>query len=93
MPAPGGKTGFFGGRRPPSPARQIFSNSHLRIRGYVSGYVILTMCQRARLCMWMNSPGHRANILNCAFVDVGVGFAEDSTNGYFWTQNFGTPAN
>ena len=33
---------------------------------------------------WMNSPGHRANILNPSFCDLGVGFS-----GYFWTQDFG----
>lgn len=40
---------------------------------------------------WMNSPGHRANILNTTFCDIGVGYAYDagSTYGYYWTQNFG----
>ncbi|WP_326701472.1 sigma-70 family RNA polymerase sigma factor [Streptomyces sp. NBC_01754] len=37
---------------------------------------------------WMNSPGHRANILNCAFREIGVG-REDSSGGPVWTQNFG----
>ncbi|MFB8120124.1 sigma-70 family RNA polymerase sigma factor [Streptomyces sp. NPDC056465] len=36
---------------------------------------------------WMNSPGHRANILNCAFKEIGVG-KEDSSGGPVWTQNF-----
>ncbi|MFD5871588.1 sigma-70 family RNA polymerase sigma factor [Streptomyces sp. NPDC060322] len=38
---------------------------------------------------WMNSEGHRANILNCAFKEIGVG-REDSSGGPVWTQNFGT---
>ncbi|MER5632819.1 sigma-70 family RNA polymerase sigma factor [Streptomyces nitrosporeus] len=38
---------------------------------------------------WMNSPGHRANILDCAFEEIGVG-VEDSPEGPVWTQNFGT---
>ncbi|MGK5738850.1 CAP domain-containing protein [Micromonospora sp. URMC 103] len=38
---------------------------------------------------WMNSPGHRANILNCAFTEIGVGIA--SSNGPYWTQDFATP--
>ncbi|TDC58840.1 hypothetical protein E1258_20165 [Micromonospora sp. KC207] len=38
---------------------------------------------------WMNSPGHRANILNCSFTEIGVGIA--SSNGPYWTQDFGTP--
>ncbi|MGV9452980.1 sigma-70 family RNA polymerase sigma factor [Streptomyces sp. NPDC003635] len=37
---------------------------------------------------WMNSPGHRANILNCAFKDIGVG-VHDGPGGPWWTQNFG----
>src|SRR5699024_7492970 len=32
---------------------------------------------------WMNSPGHRANILNEQFTHIGVGFDE---NGNYWTQ-------
>ncbi|HEY9439712.1 MAG TPA: sigma-70 family RNA polymerase sigma factor [Streptomyces sp.] len=38
---------------------------------------------------WMNSEGHRANILNCAFKELGVGRA-DSPKGLVWTQDFGT---
>ena len=40
---------------------------------------------------WMNSSGHRANILNSAFCDLGVGYAyaAESTYGAYWTQNFG----
>lgn len=36
---------------------------------------------------WMSSPGHRANILNCAFKEIGVGLAQP---GSYWTQDFGT---
>ncbi|MEU6865133.1 sigma-70 family RNA polymerase sigma factor [Streptomyces sp. NPDC046876] len=37
---------------------------------------------------WMNSSGHRANILNCSFKDIGVGIHE-GPGGPWWTQNFG----
>ncbi|MEU5392627.1 CAP domain-containing protein [Streptomyces tibetensis] len=37
---------------------------------------------------WMNSPGHRANILNCDFKTLGVG-VEIGSGGPWWTQNFG----
>jgi uncharacterized protein YkwD len=40
---------------------------------------------------WMSSPGHRANILNCTFKDIGIGLAYDSRRAPFWTQDFGTP--
>jgi uncharacterized protein YkwD len=36
---------------------------------------------------WMSSPGHKANILNCAFKEIGVGHAQP---GDYWTQDFGT---
>jgi uncharacterized protein YkwD len=41
---------------------------------------------------WMNSPGHKANILNCALHEIGVGYAtsSSSTYGVYWTQDFGT---
>ncbi|MFF4169567.1 CAP domain-containing protein [Streptomyces sp. NPDC001744] len=37
---------------------------------------------------WMKSPGHRANIRNCALKDIGVGVSM-SANGPWWVQNFG----
>jgi uncharacterized protein YkwD len=37
---------------------------------------------------WMNSPGHRANILNCASKAIGVGLAYRGRTPY-WTQLFG----
>jgi uncharacterized protein YkwD len=37
---------------------------------------------------WMNSPGHRANILNCDFKTLGVG-AQFGSGGPWWTQDFG----
>ncbi|WP_326766478.1 CAP domain-containing protein [Streptomyces sp. NBC_01591] len=36
---------------------------------------------------WMDSPGHRANILDCSFKEIGVGLAQP---GDYWTQDFGT---
>ena len=38
---------------------------------------------------WMNSPGHRANILKPAFTHIGVGFAGGGPAGTYWTQLFG----
>jgi uncharacterized protein YkwD len=39
---------------------------------------------------WMNSPGHRANILNAEVRQIGVGLAAGGTYGTCWTQVFGT---
>ncbi|MFL1905341.1 CAP domain-containing protein [Streptomyces tauricus] len=38
---------------------------------------------------WMDSPGHRANILKPAFTHLGVGFAGGGPAGTYWTQLFG----
>ncbi|MEU9124904.1 CAP domain-containing protein [Streptomyces sp. NPDC048506] len=35
---------------------------------------------------WMNSPGHRANILDCGLADIGVG-VRSGTGGPWWTQD------
>ncbi|MEV8567937.1 CAP domain-containing protein [Streptomyces sp. NPDC051322] len=37
---------------------------------------------------WMNSPGHRANILNCDYRTLGVG-VHFGSGGPWWTQDFG----
>lgn len=34
---------------------------------------------------WMNSSGHRANILNSSFTQIGVGYV---SSGHYWTQMF-----
>jgi uncharacterized protein YkwD len=39
--------------------------------------------------MWMGSPAHRDNILNCKFKALGVGVAQASDGMLFWTQVFG----
>ncbi|WP_019069209.1 CAP domain-containing protein [Streptomyces hokutonensis] len=38
---------------------------------------------------WMNSPGHRANILKPDFTHIGIGFAGGGQMGTYWTQLFG----
>ncbi|MEU1595473.1 CAP domain-containing protein [Streptomyces sp. NPDC005708] len=38
---------------------------------------------------WMDSPGHRANILKPAFTHIGVGFVGGGQAGTYWTQLFG----
>jgi hypothetical protein len=44
---------------------------------------------------WMNSPGHRANILNPAYVDVGIAVVEGQLQGHdtmLVVAHYGTPA-
>ncbi len=40
---------------------------------------------------WMNSPGHRANILNPSYTQIGVGLAKNSNGTCYWTQMFIKP--
>ena len=37
---------------------------------------------------WMNSPGHRANILNKRFTKIGFGMARNSFDKPYWTTVF-----
>ena len=45
----------------------------------------------AVVAAWMKSAGHRANILNCALRQIGVGYAKSGTGTPYWTQDFGAP--
>lgn len=40
---------------------------------------------------WMNSPGHRANILNSSYTEIGVGYVTDSNGTTYWVQHFIRP--
>lgn len=37
---------------------------------------------------WMNSPGHRSNILSPSFSEIGVGVSKDQHGRIYWTQMF-----
>ncbi|MEU7745122.1 CAP domain-containing protein [Nonomuraea sp. NPDC049158] len=37
---------------------------------------------------WMNSAGHKANIMNCKYNLIGVGAAKNSKGQIYWTQDF-----
>jgi uncharacterized YkwD family protein/spore coat assembly protein SafA len=40
---------------------------------------------------WMNSPGHRQNILNANFTEIGVGYSQGGSYRHYWTQMFIRP--
>jgi uncharacterized protein YkwD len=44
----------------------------------------------AVLDSWMHSSGHRANILNSRYQEIGVGYAKDSAGRPYYVQVFGT---
>lgn len=64
--------------------------ARMRAAGYPSpGGENIAMGQRSAdqvMRAWMNSDGHRRNILNCGFTTIGMGL---DTRGWYWTQNFG----
>jgi len=37
---------------------------------------------------WMNSPGHKANILNAGYTQIGVGYVTGDSYSSYWTQQF-----
>ena len=45
---------------------------------------------RAVMRAWMNSSGHRKNILNPNFRDIGIAYAQGGRYGIYWTQVFGS---
>lgn len=38
---------------------------------------------------WMQSPGHRANVLDPALTSIGVGVEQDAEGQQYWSQSFG----
>ena len=40
---------------------------------------------------WMNSEGHRANIMNSNYTEIGVGYVTDSNGNTYWVQMFIRP--
>lgn len=40
---------------------------------------------------WMNSPGHRSNILSPSYSQIGVGLAKNKNGNAYWTQMFIKP--
>ena len=38
---------------------------------------------------WMNSSGHRANILSASLRDIGISCVADQNGARWWTQDFG----
>jgi uncharacterized protein YkwD len=73
----------------------------LRDRANFVGYNFLSMGENIAfnypdtpsvMNAWMNSPGHRANILNSSYTEIGVGIAYDRGGMPYYCQDFGQPA-
>lgn len=77
------------------------TGTQLRDRADQFGYSYLTIGENLAggqqnpqevMDAWMNSPGHRANILNPDFEELGVGIRSGGDYGLYWVQEFGKPA-
>jgi uncharacterized protein YkwD len=69
-------------------ARQGYSSSFIG-ENIAAGY----STPKAVVEGWMNSPGHKANILGVDYTEIGVGYAYSSSSSYgaYWTAVFGSP--
>ncbi len=66
----------------------------IRAAGYPGGSIAENIAAgqgsaSSAMASWMESSGHRANILNCSFRHIGVGVARGGSYGTYWTQTFG----
>lgn len=69
-----------------------------QVEGYPSSYVSENVAAGNAgavdtFVQWMTSAGHRRNILNCGFTEIGVAhvYQPDSRWGHYWTQLLGNP--
>lgn len=46
------------------------------------------MSPQAVMDAWMNSPGHRQNIMNPNYTHIGVGYVSGGSYKHYWTQQF-----
>lgn len=45
----------------------------------------------AVIAAWMNSPGHRTNMLNARYTNIGIGMAVAANGAKYWTMNLAAP--
>lgn len=45
---------------------------------------------KAAVISWMNSPGHKANLLDSQYTHIGIGVAKNKRNRIYLTQKFGS---
>jgi hypothetical protein len=75
-------------------------DSRIADSGYFTGYSTIgcgeniaagNWCPHFTMDQWMNSSGHRANILNtsCRHIGLGYSYSASSTYKHYWCQDFG----
>lgn len=64
---------------------QMIRNFGLTFRSAGENIAYGQRTPQAAVNAWMNSSGHRANILNASYTQIGVGYV---ASGHYWTQMF-----
>jgi uncharacterized protein YkwD len=81
------RNGFFSHT---SPYRGTFAEraKFYSVKGYVGENIAYGWTLDAVVGSWMNSPGHRENILDTHYDSTGIGFAKDSSGRPYYVQCF-----
>lgn len=77
------------GRDGSSPGERMKRAGYDTSRGWAENIASGYRTPQAVMDGWMNSDGHRRNILNCDLKSLGVGAARVGTGQIYWTQDFG----
>ncbi len=64
---------------------QLMRSQGIRYRTAGENIAMGYRTPEAVVSAWMNSPGHRANILGASYTTIGVGYV---ASGNYWTQHF-----
>jgi len=78
------------GAKYPTPADRLAAVGY-RWQSYGENIAMGQTSAAAVLDSWMHSSGHRANILNSRYHEIGVGYARDSAGRPYYVQVFAAP--
>lgn len=84
-------SGYFSHTSPDGrdPGRRLADAGYSTDRGWAENIARGYPTAEAVMAGWMDSSGHRANILNCSMKAIGVGTARAGNGRIYWTQDFG----
>ncbi len=71
------------------PAARLQAAGYDTSSGWAENIALGYPTAEAVMAGWLASPGHRANIVNCRLVSIGVGIARSADGRLYWTQDFG----
>ncbi|QDK38221.1 CAP domain-containing protein [Bdellovibrio sp. NC01] len=79
---------FFSHDSPSETSTQRFQRFGVAFGYYGENIALGYSSPEAVMSGWMNSPGHKANILGANFHSMGVGLATNSSGVMYWVQCF-----